>query len=255
MRKYISIFSALIIFACILCGCSSPARPATIADDVFLSESVSAIPETSFSFSKSEYADIKFESYLHEHGTSSVNSSILIYRYDDTLIFAVSYFQGPASAMETFVLSQEQGDAFLAMVSNCKKANQTDSGSHPLGGSYTEYILNDGAKQTVVEPLALSALGLTLKTEDDLTFVDGYPYKVPTGESAAIFPAMLTVGHSYPAFYSCIGEQADRLFGSSIASVEEIEVGPTDGLMHVTLTDGSTHKLLVTTGGFIAYYI
>jgi len=255
MRKYISLISSLLIFASILCGCNSAETPATIADDAFLSESASTIPEDCFSFTNSEFSDIKFESYLHEHGTSSVNSSILIYRYNDTLIFSVSYFHGPESAMETFVLSQKQGDAFLLMVSNSEKAQQDTNKSQTLDGSYTKYILNSGSKEVIIEPLALSELGLSLKADNDLDFVDGYPFKIPSGDGVAVFPSELSVGHSYPAFYSCIGEQANHLFGKAIASVEEIEVGPIDGLMHITLEDGSSHELLVTNAGFIVNYI
>ena len=255
MKKCISLLCTLLLCATTLFGCNSTEKPATIATDTFLSESTSAIPENAFSFSNSEYKDVKFDSYLHEHGTSSVNSSILIYRYDDTLVFAVSYLQGPISAMETFVLNQEQGDSFLEMVGNYKKAKKENDNSNIIGGDYTKYKLNYSSKDIIIEPLPLSQLALTLKSDAELAFVDSYPFEVPSGDDNGTFPSMLTVGHSYPALYSCIAEQANQLFGSRIASVEEIEVGPADGLMHVTLEDGTSHKLLVTNAGFIVNYI
>lgn len=81
MRRLFSMIIVVLVCCGIFAGCNAEKAPETMADDIFISESISVISENAFSFQNSDYSDIAFESYLHEHGTSSINSSILIYRY------------------------------------------------------------------------------------------------------------------------------------------------------------------------------
>lgn len=258
MKRLVSVLCVIILFICLLSGCAADDKPASVADETFLAESTMRIPDDAFSFSGSEYEKIKFQSYLHEHGTSSVNSSILVYRYEDTLIFAVSYFQGALSAMETFVLNQDQGQAFLAMVDACKKAKDTTSllnrNTMGMGSSYTKYILNNGSKDVSIEPLPLAELDLTLSTEEELLFDSGNPFAMPSSEGKNVYPAELEVGHSFPALYNCINQQALVIFGSLIAEITQIQAGPIDAVMDVSLEDGSNHKILVTNSGYVVSY-
>lgn len=146
MKKWITVVIMLTLILN-LAGCTEEKQPAanaliSVADTSFLLESSSSIPADAFSFARENADSVNFHSYFREVGTSSVNNSILIYRYEDTLIAVQSYFSCGDAAMQTFTLTQKQGAEFLDLIAACKKTSQEKKKDLPeMGDYYDECVL------------------------------------------------------------------------------------------------------------------
>ena len=252
MKKWIAVGIMLVLILSLV-GCTEQEQSTvdawtSVADEDFLAESSSRIPNDAFSFTQMSTDSINFCSYFREVGTSSVNNSILIYRYEDTLIAVQSYFAGGDAAMQTFALTQEQGEDFLNQIIACKKIEQ-EEGLPVMGGYYDECLLQNGNDRIDIEPLDLSCLNLPLKNEQEFVLSSEYPFTVPTEQSNAYVQGnMCTTG---PAVYNCISDQIETIFGSTIIAVDSMTVGDIDTLMTATLKNGSVHSFLVTNHGFV----
>jgi len=208
------------------------------------------LPNELFSFSESEYASIPFSSYIYEKGTSSVNDGVMIYRYDDTLIAVTSHFTGGLAAQQTFALTQEQGDAFMAMV-KASQADQSEDTELPImGGEYEKSILNDGKDATNVHTLNLSALNLDIVSWEDTTITDTIRFDCPS-DTYNSYSKLQVAGHAPHAVFNCIDDQVLTCCGSNISSIEEMTIGEVDTLMILRLDDGSKYQILVTNYGYV----
>ena len=254
MKKWIAV-GIMLVLILNLAGCKKEDQPAvgvvtSVADASFLVESSSCIPADAFSFARENADSENFHSYYREVGTSSVNNSILIYRYEDTLIAVQSYFSCGDAAMQTFTLTQEQGEAFLNLITASKQTSQEKKKDLPvMGGNYDECVLQIGEDRMNVEPLDLNSLDLALKKEQDFVLSSKRPFVLPTEQSNEYVQGSMCT--SAPALYICIGDQIEAIFGSPIDTVDSMIVGNIDTLMTVTLVNGSVHSFLVTNHGLV----
>lgn len=252
MKKWIAV-GIMLVLIFNLAGCTENEQSSvnawiSVADEAFFAESASCIPIDAFSFARMSIDSVNFHSYFRKVGTSSVNNSILIYRYEDTLIAVQSYFGGGDAAMQTFTLTQEQGEDFLNLIITCKKTGQEED-FPVMGGYYDECILQNGNDRMNIEPLDLSCLNLPLKNEQEFVLSSELPFTVPTEQSNEYVKGNIcTTG---PALYNCISDQLETIFGSSVIAVDSMIVGDIDTFMTVTLKNGSVHSFLVTNHGFV----
>ena len=254
MKKWIAI-GMLLVLILNLIGCTEKKQHATdvlvsVADASFLTESTSSIPDEAFSFARANADSVNFDSYYREVGTSSDNSSILVYRYEDTLIAVQSYFFGGDAAMQTFALTQDQGEAFLELVANCREMKREKKKDLPaMGGYYDECVLHNGKDSVTIEPLDLSILDLPLKNEQEFELSSEKDFALPTEQSNEYVQKSMCA--SAPALYNCIGDQIESISGSPIDTVDSMIVGGIDTLMMATLENGSVHSFLVTNYGLV----
>lgn len=253
MKKWIAV-GILLALMLNLAGCAKEKQLAadaliSVADTSFFLESSSSIPADAFSFARENADSVNFDSYFREVGTSSVNNSILIYRYEDTLIAVQNYFFGGDAAMQTFTLTQEQGAEFLDLIAAYKKKNQENKDLPVVGGNYDECVLHNGKDSMNIEPLDLSSLDLPLKSEQEFELSSERGFTLPTEQSNEYVQKSMCT--SAPALYNCIGDQIESVFGSPIESVDSMIVGDIDTLMMATLKNGSVHSFLVTNHGLV----
>lgn len=254
MKKWIAV-GILLTLMLNLAGCAKEKQLAadaliSVADTSFFSESSSSVPADAFSFAQEGEDSVNFHSYFHEVGTSSVNNSILIYRYEDTLIAVQSYFSCGDAAMQTFALTQEQGAEFLDLIAVCKQTRQEKKKDLPvMGGYYDECVLQNAKDSMSIEPLDLSSLDLPLKNEQEFDLSSEGLFTLPTEQSNEYVQKSMCASAS--ALYNCIGDQIESIFGSPIDTVDSMIVGDIDTLMMATLENGSVHSFLVTNHGFV----
>ena len=255
MSKPVRFILFILIFTVLISGCSAKTEvneDSSITDTAEFKTDIekNCIPDNAFRFSQSRNAIESFESYLHEKGTSSVNSRVLVYRYDDYLIISAAYFNCGNGKMETFFLTADQGEVFFELVHNYTKSDSADAQDEDgmlLGGNYSLFELRLDGEAISVEPLPLDQLNLSLKeidiheinTEESINIsADSESYNSFADSSYAVY-------HSYSLF-DCISDQINDICGEYIQDIESITVGKEESQMDVLLTDGETRSILVT---------
>lgn len=244
MRKLIVfIISFCVLF---LIGCNSQQQPESLSHDASMKEAIKIIPEGVFRFSEQDNSEIGFQSYIHMRGTSSVNSRILIYRYDDYLVFAVAYQNGPESVMETYYLTRSQGEQFLNLVSNYQESEKTDNEMKKMGGDESEFLLTLNGKEIEILPLDLSVLNLEL-TDKNVLF-DANLTNDFTAANMNEYINSSRIGMR-DALLGCVRAQMEHIALSPIVSLSANNVGEIDSIMTAVLEDGKEFQLLITNDG------
>lgn len=244
MRKLTAFIFSLCFL--LLAGCNSQQQIKSLSLGASMKDAMSVIPEGAFRISEQENSDIDFHSYIHRSGTSSVNSRILIYRYDDYLVFAVAYQNGPESVMETYYLTRNQGEKFLNLVSDYQESEKTDNGLQRMGGDESEYLLTLNGKEHEVLPLDLSVLNLEL-TDKDVLFETNLTNDFTTANMNEYVKSS-RIGMR-DALLGSVRAQMKQITLSPIVSLLVNHVGEIDSIMTAVLEDGKEFQLLTTNDG------
>lgn len=244
MRKLI----AFVFLFCILLlnGCSSQQRPESLSLDAAMKDAIIMIPEGAFRFSEHDNSETGFQSYLHMRGTSSVNSRILVYRYDDYLIFAVAYQNGSESAMETYYLTCSQGEKFLNLVSDYQESETNDNGLKKMGGDESEFLLTLNGNEIDIVPLELSALNLEL-TDQNILFEANHTDDFTAADMNEYIKSS-RIG-TRDALLSCVRTQMTQISLCPVVSLSANHVGEIDSIITAILADGKELQLLITNDG------
>ena len=262
MKKTTTLTALILCAAVVFCGCSSIKTKEAIvnvdADITTNSHSaihvpLSFVPDDAFKFSQSKSDFDSFSSYLHEKGTSSVNSRALIYRYDDYLIFSIAYFNCGTGGMETYFLSETQGKAFLDLARNYqRKTNQqhNESQYYVVGSEEYYFQLTLNGETFDIEPLPLDQLGLSLQDKNNLVSDDVIPSNASSEDRNAFVKSSNSVHHTNSLF-NCIGAQVFALCGERILSFVSINVGQEDSDMEILLSNKDIHTIRVTNNGCV----
>lgn len=211
-----------------------------------MKDAMSVIPEGVFRFSEQANSDVGFHSYIHMRGTSSVNSRIIMYRYDDYLVFAVAYQNGSESAMETYYLTRSQGEKLLNLVNDYQKSEKTDNGIKRMGGDESEYLLTLNGKEQEILPLDLSVLNLEL-TDKNVLFEANLTNDF-TATSMNEYINSSRIGMR-DALLGCVRAQMEQIALCPIVSLSANHVGEIDSIMTAVLADGKEFQLLITNDG------
>ena len=137
-------------------------------------EAMQGVSENTFLFSESTLDNNSFELYHVKWGTSSVWTGIVLWRYEDYLIYGIERFNCGESNSKATLLSKEQGDKFVEIIKNTEIKPLEDIGDEKDlkdGGYFREgYWYSDG-EACQIEPLDLEELKLEMIEEPVMDIV------------------------------------------------------------------------------------
>lgn len=219
----------------------------------FVDESFYDMWDNAFTFNSQKFDDCEFEYYISEAGTSSVNTRIFIYRYDDYLIFSIAYFSGGDGFMETFPLNEDQGEKFLELVENSTVDDEASYAQPGVGSYYCEYTLKNATLPKSVQPLDLKQLSLQLTEARDFSNNDYYHIFDFSDKEFNKFGKCYNkyISHSTSDVYFSIVSQIEKYIDKQLVSAEVLELNSEDAILKLEFLNDETVTITTTYGGCI----
>lgn len=219
-------------------------------------------PEDTFRFSdlekKQPEAIAAFQYYRLSEGTGSDDKNVLIYRYRDYLVCAwYNFFCGDALC-DTFLLTPEQGEAFLQLVENhevTKEPEETDG----EGDDYNTYELKYKDEVHSVKKLKLASIDLDFSQLEPQSGDGMDDHIMDCFDISEDLEDKITDQDTLSDFvpwqcYHAIYRQIEAYTGEQIESAEDVEFNDLEFKLELTLENGDTMLVVATyTGCVVAY--
>lgn len=256
MRKYYLIASVMIT-SIILGGCNNIATNKVNTEEINITEQGKDSPE----WQSVTVDDVDY--YRYYTGSSSVNTEYGIYKYQDSLVCMVNYFDCGNYYMDTFALTDEQQEAFIEELNQgvIKDDNEEEGEEEERDGGYSSYgeVSVNGIGYAVAA-LNLDKLGIELA--EDPAIVDGIPEELGAYEEADLTRMMEqgsnnisvifigTLGE--PAYIHMINEQIGQEIAEDVTKVTVIEENEQDFVMELETGNQEIYHVTVTYLGYVA---
>lgn len=207
-----------------------------------------------------ETADMDgFEYYCCSSGSSSVNERYMIYPYEEELILVADYFNCGEGFAETYMLNDEQVEAFYEQLEKGivkkedKKRNDAEEIPADGGSSVQASLCMDGEVQPA-KKLDLDAMGIELQDAGDI-------YETVDADEVCEIEGMQDLQYSKAwreTFFSVnlyefeymVQQQVEDILGEQVEEIEILDVGESCEL-EVETEDGDVHTFTMTVWGYV----
>lgn len=252
--KKCCLIASVMIASIVLGGCNGVLPKTVSTDEVNSTEQESdfseCLPVT--------MEDVEF--YRNYAGSSSVYTEYGIYKYEDSFVFMVNYFNCGNSYMDTYALTDEQQEAFLEELNQC--SNKEEKEEEEGDGGYSSY--GDVSVNGILYGVnGLNLDKLQIELQEDPVPVEDIPEELSAYEEADLTRMMEkgnnniyvmslgTIGE--PAYIHMIKEQIEgELLDDVVTKVTVIEENEQDYVMELETENQEIYHVTVTYLGYVA---
>lgn len=196
--------------------------------------------------------------YYYSEGSSSLNRSIIIYKYHEEFIFAACYFECGDQFLETRLLSRDETTSFLDQINALPVKEEETKETEDREGAYSEKgdMVVDGISYPVGQ-MDFNALGIILKDIHEVEYppeeeILKYELEGVSELQASTQWLDRPVFIGLEAFEKSVAEQLKEQLGEEIDTMAVEELSDEDLTIRIQLRDGEKLRATVTYMGYVA---
>lgn len=199
--------------------------------------------------------------YRSYSGSSSVYTEYGIYKYEDSFIFVVNYFNCGNFYRETFQLTVEQTEVFMQELNQYRAVENPATEEEPSEGDWgSDCEVSVNGSVYCINGISLTELGISLQENPDIqeevseeltAYADGNLEGL--GEAGKAHMSFMMNGTlDEPGYYCMIQEQITTEVFGKVTKAAVIEQRDYDFLLQLTTDQGETWQATVTYLGYVA---